>query len=681
MRALWTAPPALELEVESAEELQGRELQPGRPPRRRGRHSRPRCGCGPTTGRDRSGSAGTPPNPRTRRSGRRMISSSPARAEAATAAVRRSSEALVDPRWHAPAHRRARLARVLDGRAPAPVRPDRAWARGRSAGSSSGPGGCRMARRSCSTACPPRSSPAISDLVAAPDGSGWVVARGSEVSLRPFGGGGPERLLEVLEADASVAPFGTDSVLVQDEAGNARLWSFGGGGPRRVWAIRRPAAATKSSPGPGRAPAGAPGPGQAVPRRCGSSAGCPGRGPSSCAAAARWYDPDFAFHPSGDWCVATTHVETAPHLVAARTALPQRRRGLRRSRATASRSPSARTAVARDVGWEEGRPAAAGARRRPRRRCGSFACRSKPSAPTSASTPRGAFSSSSPWSTPGSCRSTAGRAVQVIPAVDDRQIEQGAISPTGARVASAYFIGEGPFDPVRRRRRHRRPHDLRSARARRTTVRLARRRHQPRVPRRADPPDHGLGRPPPLGPRHRDAGADGGERRSQVDAGEPDRRHRGRLGLWARTSPRGLELIDLATGTSRPLRGLRRRRRVGRPRPLGDRRRDRQRRRHDPGRPPRRRRAAPAAGPHRKRDQRRHLPRPPLGGLGRRGRHPPPVADAGPVEAAAAHPAARRAAGEAPLADQPARRARPRLRHRLDDRARPLPRLGDVPTW
>ncbi len=61
----------------------------------------------------------------------------------------------------------------------------------------------------------------MSDLVAAPDGSGWVVARGREVSFRPFGGGGgAERLLEVLDAGASVAPFGADSVLVQDETGN-----------------------------------------------------------------------------------------------------------------------------------------------------------------------------------------------------------------------------------------------------------------------------------------------------------------------------------------------------------------------------------------------------------------------------------------------------------------------------
>jgi hypothetical protein len=39
-----------------------------------------------------------------------------------------------------------------------------------------------------------------------------------------------------------------------------------------------------------------------------------------------------------------------------------------------------------------------------------------------------------------------GPAREAIPAVDNRQIEQGAISPSGARVASAYFIGKGPFE-------------------------------------------------------------------------------------------------------------------------------------------------------------------------------------------------------------------------------------------
>ncbi len=52
MRALWAAPPALELDM-GAEQLPSRELQPGRPPRRRGRATRTRCGCGPRTGRDR----------------------------------------------------------------------------------------------------------------------------------------------------------------------------------------------------------------------------------------------------------------------------------------------------------------------------------------------------------------------------------------------------------------------------------------------------------------------------------------------------------------------------------------------------------------------------------------------------------------------------------------------------
>jgi hypothetical protein len=66
-------------------------------------------------------------------------------------------------------------------------------------------------------------------------------------------------------------------------------------------------------------------------------------------------------------------------------------------------------------------------------------------------------------------------------------------------------------------------------------------------------------------------------------------------------------------------------------------------------------------------------------GLGRRGPHPPPMADAGPRKTAASHPPARRAAGEAALANQPPRRARPRRADRLDDRARPLPWLAGGP--
>jgi hypothetical protein len=88
----------------------------------------------------------------------------------------------------------------------------------------------------------------ISDLVPAPDGSGWVVARGNAIWFRPLGGGGPERLLETLEAGVSLRRLSPSGVLARDEAGNASLWSFGEGGPRRAWAIRGPAGAAMTLP-------------------------------------------------------------------------------------------------------------------------------------------------------------------------------------------------------------------------------------------------------------------------------------------------------------------------------------------------------------------------------------------------------------------------------------------------
>ena len=38
-------------------------------------------------------------------------------------------------------------------------------------------------------------------------------------------------------------------------------------------------------------------------------AGLPGASPLELRRSGSWYDPGFAFHPAGDWCVATTHVE------------------------------------------------------------------------------------------------------------------------------------------------------------------------------------------------------------------------------------------------------------------------------------------------------------------------------------------------------------------------------------
>jgi WD40 repeat protein len=145
----------------------------------------------------------------------------------------------------------------------------------------------------------------ISDLVAAPDGSGWVVARGREVFLRPFGGGRPERLFDVLDTQASLVLFGDDGVLASDDAGNARLWSFAVGEPRRAWAIHRSAGATTALPDPtGRRFASLGQTRQSL--RVWERAGLPGAGPLELRRSGAWYEPVFAFHPTGDWCVATT---------------------------------------------------------------------------------------------------------------------------------------------------------------------------------------------------------------------------------------------------------------------------------------------------------------------------------------------------------------------------------------
>jgi DNA-binding winged helix-turn-helix (wHTH) protein/WD40 repeat protein len=280
----------------------------------------------------------------------------------------------------------------------------------------------------------------ISDLVAAPDGSGWVVARGDAVSLRSFAGSDPERLLEEFEADASVAPFGETGVLASDAAGNSRLWSFDRDGPHRAWAIRRPTGATGAVPDP-------------TGRRIASLApskqylqmweldGLPGSRPLELRRSGSWYVPDFTFHPAGDWCVATLRAHrrltfwplTRPYpSVVEAFPFPGARKAL-------AFSPDSRWLA---TGWEGGvrlLPVGGGDWSQARE-----IRLPKPRAVADLRfDPQGGYlfvvSSNDAWVV----SLDGGPSRQVVP-LQDRQTESGAVSPSGARVATATFLGEGP---------------------------------------------------------------------------------------------------------------------------------------------------------------------------------------------------------------------------------------------
>jgi hypothetical protein len=283
----------------------------------------------------------------------------------------------------------------------------------------------------------------ISDLIAAPDGSGWVVARGREVSLRTYGGDTPERLLDELETDAVLAPFGQSGILAFDETGSARLWSFGDGGFRREWAIRRPAGATSALPNSaGRRLAGLGLTDQSL--RVWELGGLPGAKALELRRSGRWYDPGFAFHPNGDWGIATTHNAQRLTLWPLRRPFPSIIESYDFSR---FRKPLVFSSDGQwlATGWEEGvrlLPVKGG----------------DPSGVRQLSPPGGLAAGDI-------CVDPQGRFIlvcsdartyvvpldggpwrEVIPGdAERRQVERGAISPSGARVANAYFLGEGPF--------------------------------------------------------------------------------------------------------------------------------------------------------------------------------------------------------------------------------------------
>jgi len=283
----------------------------------------------------------------------------------------------------------------------------------------------------------------ISDLVAAPDGSGWVVARGRELSFRPFGGGGSDRRLEMLDAGASLAPFGEGSVLVQDEAGNLRLWSFGGGESRRSWAIRRPAAAADALPDwQGRRVARLRADRQSL--HVWELGGLPGASPLDLRRSGFWYDPNFAFHPEGGWCAVTTRFEKRLTLWPLAQPYPSVLDGFEfpRYRKPLAFSPDSQWLAVGCDGGVKLLPVRGG----------------DPAAVRELSLPIDGASSDIRFNLEGGflfvvamvdawvAPLDGGPARLMIPAVDNRQIELGAVSPSGAQVAGGYFMGQGPFE-------------------------------------------------------------------------------------------------------------------------------------------------------------------------------------------------------------------------------------------
>jgi WD40 repeat protein len=205
----------------------------------------------------------------------------------------------------------------------------------------------------------------------------------------------------------------------------------------------RPAGATDTYPdSTGRRLAGLGPTGQSL--RVWELGGLPGATPLELRRSGRWYDPGFAFHPNGDWGVATTHVAQRLTLWPLRRPIASviEAYDFSHYRKPLAFNPDGQWLA---TGWVEGLrllPVEGGDLstmreiRLPKPRT-VYDVRFDPEG-------RHVFVISAgvdAWVVPIDGRP----AREVIPAVDNHQIEQGAISPSGARVASGYFLGEGPF--------------------------------------------------------------------------------------------------------------------------------------------------------------------------------------------------------------------------------------------
>ena len=286
----------------------------------------------------------------------------------------------------------------------------------------------------------------VSAILPAPDGSGWVVARGSEVFFRPFGGEGPERLLETLEGAASLRPHRDRGVLVADEAGNLRRWSFGDGEPRRVWAMRGPAGLagmdfTAAVAAPGRLASLDP-TGQSVwvwQPEC-----LPGARPLELRHSGSWFFPALHMHPAGDLVVATTQSKQRLSFWPLARRYPSVVEGYKFAelRRPLAFSPDSRWLA---TGWEDGSlrllPVEGGDPDAVRE------LRPPVDSPSVAADlsfdPKGrylfAVYGDAAWVVP----LDGGAWHEVAPRVPGRELDRAAISPSGERVATAFFGGEG----------------------------------------------------------------------------------------------------------------------------------------------------------------------------------------------------------------------------------------------
>jgi WD40 repeat protein/DNA-binding winged helix-turn-helix (wHTH) protein len=144
----------------------------------------------------------------------------------------------------------------------------------------------------------------------APDGRSWLYARGRDLYARPLPvGTGPDRLIDRSEADVAdvgVTVIGPDRLVVTDKAGGIRVLSFPPQGGAEVRVIAHP----DNAPGgawpdrSGRWLQGDPSTDQQV--RLWDLGAWPAARPCALRRSGTWFSAVSRFHPTGDWVVAST---------------------------------------------------------------------------------------------------------------------------------------------------------------------------------------------------------------------------------------------------------------------------------------------------------------------------------------------------------------------------------------
>jgi WD40 repeat protein len=173
--------------------------------------------------------------------------------------------------------------------------------------------------------------------------------------------------------------------------------------------------------------------------------GLPGARPLELRRSGWWYYPGFAFHPAGDWCAATTRAQKRLTFWPLARPYPSVIEGYKfpAYRRELAFSPDSRWLA---TGWEGGRVRLVPVRGGDPTAVRELLEQGRYSCADIRFDPQGRYlfvvSMADAWLVPldgEPCR-------RVIPDVWARQVEQGAISPSGARVASAFFTGEGAED-------------------------------------------------------------------------------------------------------------------------------------------------------------------------------------------------------------------------------------------